>query len=184
VNRNRPLLYRPQEGDALAGIVVQQHPIHFVLGESRCNDHFRVKKKRRSWGWSGDHLYRWLENAFSAKQKRALAQSPSIVDPADPIMDDEGMADSKGTTSDEVPMVFVLQMRVSGGTYVPSLVHDLALALGSAGHVATLTRSRQKDFVLEPNGGGRLQLRTMGAFEAALEDPLRSSLSLHLYCYY
>ena len=45
-------------------------------------------------------------------------------------MDDEDMADSKGTTSDEVPMVFVLQMRVSGGMYERSLVHDLALALG------------------------------------------------------
>jgi hypothetical protein len=43
---------------------------------------------------------------------------------------DEGMASS----SDDVLTVFVLQMRVSGSTYVRSIVHDLAHALGSAGH--------------------------------------------------
>ena len=33
-NSSRPLLYRQREGDALAGIVVQRHPVHFVHGES------------------------------------------------------------------------------------------------------------------------------------------------------
>ena len=57
---------------------------------------------------------------------------------------------SEAALPDEVPMVFVLCMRISGGTYVRSIVHDLAHALSSAGHVVTLTHSRQKDYALEP----------------------------------
>ena len=118
----------------------------------------------------GDHVYRWPEKAFSAEQKKALAQSLSSVDPAAPVTDNEGTGNGKAMTSDEVPTAFVLQMRVSGGTYVRSLVHDLALALGSAGHVVTLTRSRQKDFVLEPTEEGDRRCVPWEVFEAALED--------------
>ena len=123
----------------------------------------------------GDHQYRWPEKAFSDEQKRALEQSLSSVDPAtaSPIADDsEGVneADREDTASDEVPTAFVLQMRVSGGTYVRSIVHDLAHALGSAGHVVTLTRSRQKDYVLEPTEEGDRRCVPWEVFEAALKD--------------
>jgi tRNA pseudouridine55 synthase len=118
--------------------------------------------------WKGsDHPYRWPEKVFSAEQKRALAQSLSGMDAAaaSPVADDEG-----GTASDEVPTAFVLQMRVSGGTYVRSIVHDLAHAVGSAGHVVTLTRSRQKDYVLEPTEEGDRVCVPWEVFESALED--------------
>ena len=125
----------------------------------------------------GDHTYRWPEKTFSAEQKRALAQSLANVDPSDaPIPDDpdSGVADREGTELDkvelEVPTAFVLRMRVSGGTYVRSIVHDLAHALGSAGHVVTLTRSRQKDYVLEPTEEGDRACVPWEVFEAALED--------------
>ncbi|KAH9993797.1 pseudouridylate synthase 4 [Russula vinacea] len=125
----------------------------------------------------GDHTYRWPEKSFSAEQKRALAQSLANVDPSDaPIPDDpdSGVADREGTELDkvelEVPTAFVLRMRVSGGTYVRSIVHDLAHALGSAGHVVTLTRSRQKDYVLEPTEEGDRACVPWEVFEAALED--------------
>jgi tRNA pseudouridine55 synthase len=115
--------------------------------------------------WKGaDHPYRWPESVFTAEQKKALARSLSIVRPAS----DDG--DSSEANPDEVPTAFVLQMRVSGGTYVRSIVHDLALALRSAGHVVTLTRSRQKDYALEPSEEGDRRCVPWKVFEAALED--------------
>jgi len=133
--------------------------------------------------WKGGaHSHRWPEKVFSPEQKRALAQSLSSVDPAagTPIAaaaadveEEEACetADSEGSTSsDDVPTAFVLQMRVSGGTYVRSIVHDLARALDSAGHVVTLTRSRQKDYVLEPKEEGDRGCVPWEVFDAALED--------------
>jgi len=132
--------------------------------------------------WKGsEHAYRWPEKAFSAEQMRALAQSLSGVDPqataaAPPVVvivvaDGHGRDDGEGAAAAaaspaspaasggdadavEVPTAFVLRMRVSGGTFVRSIVHDLAHALGSAGLVLSLTRSRQKDYVLEPGEEG------------------------------
>ena len=45
---------------------------------------------------------------------------------------------------------FELTMRVSSGTYVRSLVHDIGHEVGSAAFVVTLTRVRQGRFCLEP----------------------------------
>jgi tRNA pseudouridine55 synthase len=124
----------------------------------------------------GDHPYRWPKKAFTDEQKRALAQSFSCVDPsaAAPVADESSesvnRADREDTMSDEVPTAFVLRMRVSGGTYVRSIVHDLAHALGSAGHVVTLTRSRQKDYVLEPTEEGDRRCVPWEVFETALKD--------------
>ncbi|PVF98090.1 pseudouridine synthase [Serendipita vermifera] len=50
---------------------------------------------------------------------------------------------------DDVPPIFELEMTVSSGTYVRSVVHDLGLAVGSAAHVVTLTRVQQGQFVLD-----------------------------------
>lgn len=41
-------------------------------------------------------------------------------------------------------------MTVSSGTYVRTIIHDIARALGSAALVVSLTRTRQGEFVLEP----------------------------------
>ncbi|KAI0275894.1 pseudouridylate synthase 4 [Russula aff. rugulosa BPL654] len=118
-----------------------------------------------------------LELAFSDEQKRALEQSLSSVDSAAAVTpiagdDSEGVTEAgrEDTASDEFPTAFVLKMRVSGGTYVRSIVHDLAHALGSAGHVVTLTRSRQKDYVLEPTEEGDRRCIPWEVFEAALKD--------------
>ncbi len=125
--------------------------------------------------WKGnDHPYRWPENVFSAEQKKALARSLSGVRSASPTpaaSDDVGKSDSEAAApEDEVPTAFVLRMRVSGGTYVRSIVHDLAHALGSAGHVVTLTRSRQKDYALGPSEEGDRRCVPWEVFEAAVED--------------
>lgn len=44
-----------------------------------------------------------------------------------------------------------IRMTVSSGFYVRSLCHDLGAALGSAGHMASLVRTRQGDFALGEN---------------------------------
>ncbi|KAI5448972.1 pseudouridine synthase pus4 [Naganishia albida] len=48
------------------------------------------------------------------------------------------------------PPTFTLRMTVSSGTYVRSIVHDIALSIGSAAHVVKLTRTRQGQFSLTP----------------------------------
>jgi len=122
--------------------------------------------------WRGsDHPYRWPENVFSAEQKEALARSLSSVrPPSDDVVVAESDSEEAAASDDEVPTAFVLRMRVSGGTYVRSIVHDLAHALGSAGHVVTLTRSRQKDYALEPSEEGDRRCVPWEVFEAAVED--------------
>ena len=67
------------------------------------------------------------------------------------IQENVSLTDCPEPGSDDLPpTAFVLKMKVSGGTYVRSIVHDLAQTIGSAGHVVTLTRSRQGRFAIEP----------------------------------
>lgn len=54
----------------------------------------------------------------------------------------------ESATQQVVPPTFTLRMTVSSGTYVRSIVHDVALAIGSAAHVVKLTRTRQGRFSL------------------------------------
>ncbi|TRM56240.1 pseudouridine synthase [Schizophyllum amplum] len=61
----------------------------------------------------------------------------------------EGITQEAATvTSAGNPTAFSLKMTVSSGTYVRTIVHDLAHAVGSAGHVVVLTRTRQGKFTL------------------------------------
>ncbi|GAA5878057.1 hypothetical protein JCM3774_006468, partial [Rhodotorula dairenensis] len=48
------------------------------------------------------------------------------------------------------PPIFEIELTVSSGTYIRSIVHDIGLALESAAHVVKLTRTRQGEFVLDP----------------------------------
>ncbi|KAJ1026930.1 hypothetical protein NDA16_002223 [Ustilago loliicola] len=57
--------------------------------------------------------------------------------------------EEKGTEGAAGPPAFVLEMTVSSGTYVRSIVHDLAIAAGSAAHVQTLTRTRQGEWSID-----------------------------------
>lgn len=95
--------------------------------------------------WKGqDHPYRWPEKKFTGEQQKALEKMLSGVK-KEVKVEDQG----EDVGENEVPNAFVLKMKVSGGTYVRSIVHDLGHALGSAGHVVTLTRLRQKNYVLD-----------------------------------
>ena len=55
---------------------------------------------------------------------------------------------SAGPPDDSLPAAFALEMTVSSGTYVRSIVHDLGTACGSAAHVVRLIRTRQGAFSL------------------------------------
>ncbi|SPC65879.1 related to tRNA pseudouridine synthase B [Ustilago sp. UG-2017b] len=57
--------------------------------------------------------------------------------------------EDKATEGAAGPPAFVLEMTVSSGTYVRSIVHDLAIAAGSAAHVQTLTRTRQGEWSID-----------------------------------
>ncbi|KAJ7632701.1 pseudouridylate synthase 4 [Roridomyces roridus] len=90
--------------------------------------------------WNIKHDFKWPEQTLSDQQKSAMETATG-----------ECVADAAETPEEgEVPTAFVLQMRVSGGTYVRSIAHDLAHEVGSAGCVVTLTRTRQGQFALSP----------------------------------
>ncbi|TFK91018.1 pseudouridine synthase [Polyporus arcularius HHB13444] len=117
--------------------------------------------------WKGsDHSFRWPEKKFTKEEQEAMEKALKSVDDTVSIKD-EPEADSSGS---QVPTAFVLRMKVSGGTYVRCIVHDLAHALGSAGHVVTLTRSRQGRFALEPTEEGDRACVPWEVFEKALKD--------------
>ncbi|KAG5647226.1 hypothetical protein DXG03_000761 [Asterophora parasitica] len=102
--------------------------------------------------WKGsDHSYRWPEKTFSEEEKKAMETALKSVEGDVSVKDELG---PETETDDAVPTAFVLKMKVSGGTYVRSIVHDLARVVGSAGHVVTLGRTRQGRFALEPTEEG------------------------------
>ena len=87
-----------------------------------------------------------------AKGKRGDYVAPvAPVAPIDPsgmllvvpllIAADDGLAVPR-------PPTFEISMTVSSGTYVRSIVHDIAIALGSSAFVVKLTRTRQGEFTL------------------------------------
>jgi tRNA pseudouridine55 synthase len=118
--------------------------------------------------WKGsDHSFRYPEKKFTAEQKQAVAKAMHGIEDQVKVEDEpevEAVADVTPATA------FVLQMKVSGGTYVRSIVHDLGHSVGSAAHVVTLTRSRQGRFALEPTEEGELGCVPWDVFEKAVED--------------
>ena len=117
--------------------------------------------------WLGSaHNFAYPEQVLSEEQKQALENTLRSV------QEDARVADEPEEPSrdDRAPAAFVLRMRVSGGTYVRSLVHDLGHAVGSAAHVVTLTRSRQGRFTLEPAEAEDMGCVPWDVFRAAAED--------------
>jgi tRNA pseudouridine55 synthase len=113
----------------------------------------------------GDHAFRWPEKQLSSEEKQALETALKSVRGDTSINDQPERA-----SNNQTPTAFVLKMKVSGGTYVRSIVHDLAYSLGSAGHVVTLKRSRQGRFVLEPVEENDQECVPWEVFEKALSD--------------
>ncbi|KAF8636588.1 hypothetical protein AX17_003399 [Amanita inopinata Kibby_2008] len=117
--------------------------------------------------WKGSrHEFRWPTKIFTDDEKKALEKALRGAE-KDATVRDEADA----IPENEIPTAFVLRMKVSGGTYVRSIVHDLAHALGTAGHVVTLTRLRQGRFVLNPAEEGDQPCVAWDVFEKALVEP-------------
>ena len=117
--------------------------------------------------WLGsDHDFMYPEQVLSEEQKQALEKTLRSV------QDDVRVVDEPERSAEDgrAPTAFVLRMKVSGGTYVRSIVHDLGHAMGSAAHVVTLTRSRQGRFTLEPTEAGDMGCVSWDVFKAATED--------------
>jgi len=117
--------------------------------------------------WLGnDHDFRYPEQVLSEDQKQALEKTLKSVQEDARVVDEPEEPAEDG----RAPTAFVLRMRVSGGTYVRSVVHDLGHAVGSAAHVVTLTRSRQGRFALEPGQAGDMGCVPWDVLKAAVED--------------
>jgi tRNA pseudouridine55 synthase len=116
--------------------------------------------------WKGsDHTFRWPEKQLSDGEKKAMEralegaeENPNIYDEPDPA--------APGQT----PTALVLSMKVSGGTYVRSIVHDVGHAVGSSAHVVTLTRSRQSRFTLDVTEPEDIGCVPWEVFQKASED--------------
>lgn len=120
--------------------------------------------------WKGsEHEYRWPEKQFSEEEKKAMEKALEGIEES-PAITDEPEPEVLGTEAPEAPTAFVLSMKVSGGTYVRSIVHDLGHILGSAAHVVTLTRSRQGRFALEPTEPEDRACVAWEVFEKASKD--------------
>jgi len=117
--------------------------------------------------WKGsEHDFRFPERKFTEEQKKAVEKALQSVDEAIEVKDEPEPSEE----SSAAPTAFVLSMKVSGGTYVRSIVHDLGHALGSAAHVVTLTRSRQSRFALEPTEETDRACVQWEVFEKAAKD--------------
>ncbi|KII88408.1 hypothetical protein PLICRDRAFT_111280 [Plicaturopsis crispa FD-325 SS-3] len=130
--------------------------------------------------WKGsDHEFRWPEKKFTQEEKDAMAKALASVEENVVVNDEvevealvDGTVPENAAPEQQTPTAFVLSMKVSGGTYVRSIVHDLSHALGSAGHVVTLTRSRQGRFALDPvEADGDRGCVPWDVFRKATEDP-------------
>ncbi|WFD36947.1 tRNA pseudouridine(55) synthase [Malassezia cuniculi] len=114
--------------------------------EISAEDHALVDKIRNMAGSSYDT--RRVDMDTAGTSDAPAADTPNKEKP--PAADD-GPSDPNETDvghSDDSPPAMVLEMTVSGGTYVRSVVHDLGAAVGSAAHVVRLIRTRQGQFSL------------------------------------
>jgi len=116
--------------------------------------------------WKGqNHDFSWPKESLSDDEKKAMENALKSVEREISLQDNAEVPNAK-----ENPTAFVLKMTVSGGTYVRCIVHDLAHHLNSAGHVVTLTRSRQGKFVMgEPSEEGDISCLPWDVFRKALD---------------
>ncbi|KAK7019337.1 pseudouridylate synthase 4 [Favolaschia claudopus] len=116
--------------------------------------------------WKDAHNFRWPAQTFTEEEKQAMEKALQGAVEAPVVLDDT----AEPPKDDEAPTAFVLKMRVSSGTYVRSIVHDLAHELGSAGHVVTLQRTRQGRFALEATEEGDRECVPWEVIKKATEE--------------
>jgi tRNA pseudouridine55 synthase len=156
------------------------------------------------WIPGSEHSYGFPEKKFTEEERRKLERalkgseitaaaeskdeveaktSSDSVNDADGTMTPEKVDEACGTR-EERPPAFVISMRVSGGTYVRCIAHDIGHAVGSAAHVVTLTRSRQGRFCLLPDAATatpKLPSKTVNDGEK-VEETEDAGISEDKYC--
>jgi tRNA pseudouridine55 synthase len=115
--------------------------------------------------WKDKHDFRWPAQTLSEDEKKAM--ETAIAGTGETVVLEDA---AEEPTEDQVPTAFVLSMRVSSGTYVRSIVHDLAHSVGSAGLVVTLSRTRQGRFAVEASEEGDHECVAWDVFEKAASD--------------
>ncbi|GAA5979621.1 hypothetical protein JCM10908_002985 [Rhodotorula pacifica] len=109
------------------------------------------------------------EVAETAATKETSSAQPASAGEDTPTA--EPSTSTSSSTAAARPPIFEIQLTVSSGTYIRSIVHDIGLALGSAAHVVKLTRTRQGEFVLDPPGATTLlELATGGEAEGTQKE--------------
>ncbi|KAJ9127713.1 hypothetical protein QFC24_001123 [Naganishia onofrii] len=136
------------------------------LSEEERQVYFRMSRLTREagvvekeFGADDDTGGKGKKGKTNAEKVEPVVQHIDIPDLPDPSASITTLSDpSTATTSTLIPPTFTIRMTVSSGTYVRSIVHDLALSIGSAAHVVTLTRTRQGRFALnnDPEGLGQI----------------------------
>jgi len=104
----------------------------------------RSKGSGRSWPSSGE-----VDASVIDDGPGGAAVSSDVLNECGPLLEQEGVTEKLATEAEEMPPTFELEMTVSSGTYVRSVVHDLGISVGSAAHVVTLTRLQQGRFILD-----------------------------------
>ncbi|KAJ9096638.1 hypothetical protein QFC20_006354 [Naganishia adeliensis] len=118
------------------------------LSEEEREVYFRMSRLTREAGV--------VEKAFGVdtddgKKGKKTAAPPAETAPVTHLDIPDLPTPTEQSATQITPPTFTLRMTVSSGTYVRSIVHDIALAVGSAAHVVKLTRTRQGQFSLDPS---------------------------------
>lgn len=92
-----------------------------------------------------------VSSSQDAVMSGGLAAPETTTDTTASLLPEAHGSTSAQTTSTKGPPAARLRMTVTSGFYVRSLCHDLGTALGSAGLMAELKRTRQGDFELGKN---------------------------------
>lgn len=81
-------------------------------------------------------------------ERLASSQEPAVTKSPSEVSSDDKISSELSEDGRDAP-IFVIEMTVSRGTYVRSIVHDIGASCKSGAHVVTLTRTRQGQFALE-----------------------------------
>jgi tRNA pseudouridine55 synthase len=111
------------------------------------------------WNEGGQHSYKEPEKECDEEERR-VALRARLLAGMDPVENTSVSESKRGTeaegntdvgdkagTEKSTPPTFTLQMTVSSGTYVRSVIHDVGLQVKSAAHVVRLSRTRQGDWI-------------------------------------
>ncbi|KAK4050563.1 pseudouridine synthase pus4 [Microbotryomycetes sp. JL221] len=133
------------------------------------------------------HTYEWPRESLEQDAKLELERLEKMVKDGktevpteqeveqNPIVESTGQEASLNPAEAARPPIFELTMTVSSGTYVRSIIHDLAIALGTSAHVVKLTRTRQGQFALKD--AQSIQVAESGASKAEAQTAAIESLN-------